>query len=130
MCCGGKNLLYPFTVTIFQQRISDAPKPGVLPRPGLQPGYSGVVPEADGKIVGPIRANIVYRTQARGTGARLPSDVQTKTNWDITLRKRDSVRNQIKQGFYAIDQDGNRYQVTAAEWNTSGYILRCELEKP
>jgi hypothetical protein len=123
------GLLFPFKVTIFQSKISDAPKPGLLPRPGLQPGYGGIVPSADGKIRGPIPANIVYRTQARGTGARLPTDTQTKTNWDITLRARDSKRDQIKQGFYAVDQDGNRYQITAAEWNTSGYVLRCELEK-
>ena len=113
-----------------------SPIGGAAPGMPSQPGSAGTswgvsskpvtgnVQAGEIAIVAGVPVNILGTTgRATGTG-ELPSDAPGPSRWRIALPASVCPKGSVKDRDVLIDEEGYRYQVSAAVWTAIGY--RCE----
>lgn len=105
------SFLYPRTIKVTRPQSTVA---GI----GAQP-YGGSSPQHENVIASDVQASIqAKRTSVAGQGiAGLPGDVP-RTIWEIYFNQ---PKGTLKDRDIIIDDEGFRYQVIAAYWNSLGY---------
>ena len=108
------SFLYPQTITI--SRPAPQGQLGAI-------GYAGEVAGTETTILSGVPASIQVKKEVGSPIAGLPADVARRSFWNVlfraplgTLRDRDII----------TDDQGIRYQVTAAYWTPLGYNALCE----
>lgn len=107
------SFLYPRTVSVYRD---SEPTNG-----GLQ-GYNE--PNELNIVTQDLAASIQLKRESGAQPANLPGDVSKRTYWSIFVKA--PVGTIINNDIIEDDQ-GIRYQVTAAYWNSLGYQCLCEI---
>lgn len=123
------SFMYPRTISVRRPR-ANAAMPGIptgLPVAGLA-DYGGVLPEQETVILTGLPASIQQKATAGGQGAALPSGARANTTWRVFIPLRALPnRDAVETRDIVVDDQGRRFQVTAAYWNSLGYNLLTEL---
>lgn len=114
------SFIYPRTITVLRLRGD------IGATPGFQDSYQAPDPRTEVTIFADLPASIQFKSFAKATGAELPADTQNRTNWDIYMRAGTAPKGSILNRDIITDDEGNRYQVTAAYPHPMGHKLRCE----
>lgn len=113
------GFLYPRTVSIVRRPHNDAV--------GRQ-GYGGTTPGNETPIATGLPASIQWSAAGRTRDARLPADTPSATDWDIYVPKASGLaRDAIANRDIATDDQGRRFEIYAAYWNSLGHRLRAQL---
>lgn len=108
------SFLYPRTVDVYRPQATA----GVG-----NVGYVAPVPSTDKLIASGISASIQLKKEVGSMEAKLPGDTTRRTYWRIICQ---AALGTIKDRDVLVDDQGIRYQVTAAYWNSLGYQCLCE----
>lgn len=123
------NGLYSRTVTITRP-IPNVQTSGVAV--GLQ-GYSGLTESVgptglggETTIASGLYCSIQARAMGKATGDdKLPSDSPGPPVWYIFIPESQIAKGFVRDRDVVTDDEGYRYQVASAYWNTLGYRLNC-----
>ena len=88
--------------------------------------YQALQPNNETPVVSNIRASIQYDSTADRMKSKLPGDAYVGMRWKIFTRLKDIPRGTVKDNDVVTDDEGIRYQVSAAYWNSLGCNLKCE----
>lgn len=108
------KFIYPRTITI--RRPNPTTGVGNL-------GYQGLQPADETVIAQNIKASIQRIQNIKNLEAKLPGDVPSGTVWAIFFKFQKGA---LKDRDVIIDDEGIRYQVAAAYWNSLGCKAFCE----
>ena len=75
-------------------------------------------------IASGVPANINLKKEVGTPPAKLPGDTSRGTYWNVSFYAPDGA---VRDRDIVIDSQGNRYQVTAANWQAIGYQCLCEV---
>lgn len=122
------SFLYPRTVQVSRSKSAAATSVVV----GLV-GYSGMTtepapkdPQGETVLFTGIPASIqAARVGRKGSRAALPTDATFEPMWNIFIPPAALALGSVKDRDVITDDEGYRYQVAQAYWNSLGYRLDC-----
>lgn len=89
-------------------------------------GYSGVLPSTETPVVSSAPANIQAKTTlSRTYTGALPAAPPGPIVWRVYIPFKAVPKGTIKDRDIITDDQGIRYQVEAAYWNSMGWNLAC-----
>ena len=100
-----------------------------ISRPGAQTGagavgYGGQVPSNETNVASNIPASIQHKRYF-GKLAGLPGDVGRSSDWQILFT--GVAQGAVQNRDIVTDDLGNRYQISAAYWNSMGWNCAAEI---
>ena len=110
------SFIYPRTVSVRRPALNAAV--------GAQP-YAALRKADETVIVASTPASIQEKTAGGRSVVGLPGDSVTSPIYRIFMPK--VAKGTIKDRDIIVDEEGNRYQVTAAYWNSLGWNCRTQL---
>ena len=110
------SFIYPRLITIT--RPNNTTGVGALP-------YQGVQSTNETVLFTNIPASVQQRG-ATGQKAGIPADTKGRPIWIVIIPSQYCALGQIKDRDVITDDLNNRYQVSAAYWNSLGYQCECE----
>ena len=114
------SFLYPRTISIT--------RPAAPAGVGVQP-YSGLQASTETAVASGISASIqLDRSGERPLGG-LPGDAAGRGTWKIMIPRAQLAKGVVLDQDVVTDDQGLRYQVTNAYWDSLGYALRTERLK-
>ncbi|MGC8703720.1 MAG: hypothetical protein ACP5RV_12445 [Thiomonas sp.] len=108
------SFLYPQTITI--SRPTGQSQIGAT-------GYAGEVAGTETVILSGVPASIQAKKEVNAPLAGLPTDAARRGFWNVLFR---APLGALKDRDIITDDQGIRYQVTAAYWTPLGYSALCE----
>lgn len=111
------SFVYPRTISVSRQTA--------LSGIGAQP-YQALNIANETILLSDIPASIQQKKQLKVAFAHLPGDGQGVPSWNIYIPKKYAALGDIKNFDIVTDDLNNRYQVTAAYWDSLGYRCECE----
>lgn len=77
-------------------------------------------------IASNIPANIQYDSTTDRITAKLPADAYRGMRWKVFIPLKSIAKGIVKDNDVVTDDEGIRYQVSGAYWNSLGCNLKCE----
>lgn len=119
--------IYPRTVSVTRSKTVAGTTDVIGPA-----GYSGVEnstaadnPEGVSVLLTNIPASIQAAASGKKKDSSLPQDVVYAPTWNIFIPLESLPRNTIRDRDYITDDNGYRYEVGQAYWNSLGWKLVC-----
>ncbi len=110
------TFIYPRTVSVYRQTA----RTGI----GLV-NYGGETPATEAVVVSGLPASIQHVREKGTPEGKVPADAPLRSGWNFFIPSND--RTLITERDVLVDDIGKRYIVTAAYWNSLGYVARAEL---
>ncbi|GGH14813.1 hypothetical protein GCM10007036_14370 [Alsobacter metallidurans] len=110
------SFIYPRTISV--RRPSAPSGRGAV-------GYQGLQASDESVIASGLAASIQESGTASRTDAGLPADAFSSTIWRIFIPQLPD--GQLRNRDIIVDDQGRRFQVVAAYWNSLGYNARCHI---
>ena len=112
---------YPRLVTISRPNANSAP--------GAR-GYAGLTKGNETLIVSGLPASIQMDRNSGKPDAGVPSDSYNRAAFNIFIPASATTLGVIEENMVATDDQGKRYQISAADWTPQGYVLSTDLLSP
>jgi len=108
------SFLFPQTITI--SRPAGQTQVGAV-------GYGGEIPGTETVVLSGVPASIQAKKEIGLPLSELPAAAARRTFWNVLFR---APLGTLKDRDIITDDQGVRYQVTAAYWTPLGYSALCE----
>jgi hypothetical protein len=121
----------PWEIPSIYNRTITITRPNVQAAVGSE-GYGGVNaatglnPASETTVATGLPASIQLASSMAKPLADLPSDIYNRTGWKIFIPASSAALGLINDRDIVTDDQSQRYQVTANNWDILGYTLMCE----
>ena len=113
------SFVYPRTITITRPPVRTSGQVGPIEYQVLDPSQETLIASNVPASIQRVRTNLRL-------AANLPSDIIRGSDWSIFIPNRGLARGIMKDNDIITDDEGIRYQVSSAYWNSLGYNATCE----
>lgn len=110
------SFLYPRRVAITRPNVNAG---------AGRVGYQGLSTPDETPIAAGLPASIQLSGPAGMGGQSLPSDPRANADWKVFVPRSALPKGVAKLRDVVTDDEGERYQIIAAYWNSMGHNLRC-----
>jgi hypothetical protein len=115
------KFIYPYSVTIKRQ--------AAVAVVGETKTYGGVQAATETTVVEDLPANIEYYSTSIPNESGMPGNSYGRGRYRVFIPiEYGGVRSiGVQKSDTVIDDDGNRYQIHSAYWNSLGYAIHADL---